>query len=53
LAQALDLLEASETIRRWFGPRFFDVYIRLRRSEIGAVRDLSDEAICARYAAAY
>jgi glutamine synthetase len=53
LAQALDLLEASESIRRWFGPRFFDAYIRLRRSEIGAVRDLSDEAICARYAAAY
>jgi glutamine synthetase len=53
LAQALDLLEASETVRRWLGPQFFDAYIRLRRSEIAAVRDLSDEAICARYAAAY
>jgi glutamine synthetase len=53
LAQALDLLEASETLHRWFSPQFFDVYLRLRRSEIAAVRDLSDEAICARYAAVY
>jgi hypothetical protein len=27
--------------------------LRLRRSEIAAVRDLNDAAICARYAAAY
>jgi glutamine synthetase len=53
LAQALDLMEASETVHRWFSPQFFDVYLRLRRSEITALRDLSDEAICSRYAAAY
>jgi len=53
LAQALDLLEASETVRHWLGPQFFDAYLRLRRSEIAAVRDQSDEAICARYTAAY
>jgi len=53
LAQALVLLEASETVRGWLGPQFSDAYIRLRRSEIAAVRDQSDEAICARYAAAY
>src|SRR5262249_2374436 len=53
LAQALVLLEASETVRGWLGPQFSDAYIRLRRSEIAAVRDQSDEAMCARYAAAY
>src|SRR5215472_756623 len=53
LAQALNLLEANETVRYWLAPQFFDAYLRLRRSEIAAVRHLSDEAICARYAAAY
>jgi glutamine synthetase len=53
LAQALDLLAGSETVRGWLGPQLFDAYIRLRRSEIAAVRQLSDDAICARYAAAY
>ena len=53
LAQALDLLEASETVGHWLGPQFFEAYLRLRRSEIAALQDLSDEAICARYTAAY
>jgi glutamine synthetase len=53
LAQALDLLAANVTVRGWLGPQLFDAYVRLRRSEIAAVGHLSDDAICARYAAVY
>ena len=53
LAQALDQLTANETVCGWLGQTFLDAYVRLKRSEIAALKDQSQEAICARYAAAY
>jgi glutamine synthetase len=53
LEQALDFLTVNETVCGWLGPEFRDAYVRLKRSEISAVKGLSDEAICSRYAAAY
>jgi glutamine synthetase len=53
LEQALDTLAANETVSGLLGPALLDAYMRLKRSEIAAVEGQSDEAICARYAAAY
>jgi glutamine synthetase len=53
LAQALDLLEATEAARSWFGPDFFAAYLQFKRSEIGALADLEPSDICDRYAAIY
>jgi glutamine synthetase len=53
LGEALELLEASEPVRGWLGGELLDAYVRLKRSEIAAVEGESEEAICARYAAAY
>lgn len=53
LPAALDLMEASETVRSWFGPVFLEAYLRHKRSEAGFVADLSEEDLCARYAEVY
>src|SRR5215831_1732371 len=53
LDAALARLEASETASSWLGPELLNAYVRLKRSEIEAVKGQSNEAICARYAAAY
>jgi glutamine synthetase len=53
LDAALARLEANETASGWLGPEFLNAYVRLKRSEIEAVRGESNEAIVARYAAAY
>ena len=53
LAEALARCEADEALRASLGPELVSAYLRLRRSEISAVKGESDEAICARYAAAY
>jgi glutamine synthetase len=53
LAQALDLLEATEVARGWFGAEFFAAYLQFKRSEIGALADLEPSDICDRYAAIY
>ena len=53
LAETLGLLEADEALRASLGPDLFSAYLRLRASEINAVKGESDEAICTRYAAAY
>jgi glutamine synthetase len=53
LEAALARLEASETVGGWLGPELLNAYVRLKRSEIEAVKGQSNEAICARYAAAY
>jgi len=53
LEQALDMLKANQTVCGWLGPEFLDAYLRLKISEIGAVKGQGDEAICSRYAAAY
>jgi glutamine synthetase len=53
LEEALDTLKDSSTVCGWLGPEFCDAYVRLKMSEIRQVKGESDEAICARYAAAY
>jgi glutamine synthetase len=53
LVAALDVLKASEAARAWLGQELLEAYMRLKLSELGAVKGESDEAICARYAAAY
>jgi glutamine synthetase len=53
LERALELLKANQTVSGWLGPEFLDAYLRLKMSEIGAVKGQSDEEICSRYAAAY
>jgi glutamine synthetase len=53
LEQALDMLRADETVCGWLGPEFLDAYVRLKTSEINAVRGQTEEAICSRYAGAY
>jgi glutamine synthetase len=53
LQRALDVLKANETVCGWLGSQLLDAYLCLKRSEIDAVKGQSDEAICARYAAAY
>src|SRR5262249_18403823 len=53
LDRALDLLRTNQTVCGWLGPEFLDAYLRLKMSEIGAVKGQSDEEICSRYAAAY
>jgi len=53
LEQALDMLKADETVCGWLGPEFLDAYVRLKMSEVAAVRGQSEETVCSRYAAAY
>ncbi|GFO82248.1 MAG: glutamine synthetase [Methyloceanibacter sp.] len=53
LPAALDLMEASDTVKSWFGPVFFEAYLRHKRSEASYVADLPEEDLCARYAEVY
>jgi glutamine synthetase len=53
LEQAIEKFKANEAACSWLGPEFLDAYVRLKISEINSVKDQSEEAICARYAAAY
>jgi len=53
LGEALDAMEASDTVKSWFGPTFFEAYVRHKRSEVAYVADLSPAELCARYAEVY
>jgi len=53
LDQALNLMETSDTLKSWFGPVFFEAYLRHKRSEASYVADLSKADLCARYAEVY
>ena len=53
LGEALDLLEATDAARDWFGPEFLSAYLEFKRSEIAALADLEPSDICDRYAAIY
>ncbi|WP_108682698.1 glutamine synthetase family protein [Methyloceanibacter sp. wino2] len=53
LSAALDLMDASEAMRSWFGPVFFEAYMRHKRSEVAYVADLPEAELCARYAEVY
>lgn len=46
-------MEESAALKSWFGPVFFEAYLRHKRSEAAYVADLSPEDLCARYAEIY
>jgi glutamine synthetase len=53
LTQALDLLEATDAAREWFGAELLSAYLEFKRSEIHALDALEPSDICDRYAAIY
>lgn len=53
LGAALDRLEAGSWAKDSFGEVFLEAYLRHKRAEIEIMAELSDEAVCARYALAY
>ncbi|MBO0712363.1 MAG: glutamine synthetase [Acetobacteraceae bacterium] len=53
LGEALDTLSTTPEAKDWFGEQLLDVYLMLKRSEIGALDGQGDDAICARYAEVY
>jgi len=53
LGEALDAMEASDTVKTWFAPTFFEAYVRHKRSELAHVADLGPTELCARYAEVY
>jgi glutamine synthetase len=46
-------MDASDRVKEWFGPIFFEAYLRHKRSEVAYVADLDPQALCARYADVY
>jgi glutamine synthetase len=53
LGQALDNMENSVAVQRWFGPTFLEAYLRHKRSELAHVAALDAPQLCARYAEVY
>ncbi len=53
LDAALDLLEATQPARDWFGADFLSAYLMFKRGEIASLAGLSASAICERYAGVY
>ncbi len=53
LGEALDKMAASQTVASWFGPTFFEAYLRHKRSELAHVAGLQPPELCTRYAEVY
>ncbi|KAA9010334.1 glutamine synthetase family protein [Histidinibacterium aquaticum] len=53
LLEALERLEGSEAVRRWFGAEFVKVYADHKRTEMSVIEGLSDAEKCARYSEVY
>jgi glutamine synthetase len=53
LGEALDGMEKSGAVQRWFGPVFLEAYLRHKRSELAHLAGLGPPELCARYAAVY
>jgi glutamine synthetase len=53
LPDALHALEADATVKSWFPPRLFDVYLRCKRWEIDFLGKLPLEEQCRRYVEVY
>jgi glutamine synthetase len=53
LDKALDNLEATEAVGRWFGPLHRDAYLRFKRVEAEKVAGFSPAELCAHYAEIY
>lgn len=53
LAQALDVFEQDEEVRSWLGADLVQTYLAVKRAELVAVAELSDEERCRFYADIY
>jgi len=53
LTEALDALDGDEAARGWFPAPLLDAYLRYKRYEVEMMKDLSPEALCARYGEVY
>lgn len=53
LDEALDALERTPAARDWFGPMYFEAYLRAKRAEAANTRSLDPATLCARYMEAY
>jgi len=53
LSAALDQMEQSDAVQRWFGPVLREAYLRHKRSELAHVAGLDAPELCARYAEIY
>ena len=53
LGEALDALEADETVRSWFSKDLFDCYVGVKRAEMGLLEDTDPEEACKRYGRVY
>ena len=53
LSNALDELDASQTVRGWFPGHFVDIYLAHKRHEAAELADLDEAALCAAYQEAY
>ncbi|WP_109471945.1 glutamine synthetase family protein [Ornithinimicrobium cavernae] len=53
LAQALDLFEQDAEVRSWLGEDLVQTYLAVKRAELAAVADMSDEERCRWYADIY
>jgi glutamine synthetase len=53
LAEALTLLEGSESAAQWLGADFLSAYVLFKRAEINSLENLDESEICRRYAEAY
>jgi glutamine synthetase len=53
LAEALTLLEGSDTAANWLGSEFLSAYLLFKRAEMRSLESLDENEICRRYAEAY
>jgi glutamine synthetase len=53
LAEALTLLEASDTAADWLGAEVLAAYLKFKRAEIKGLEGLDENEICRRYAEVY
>jgi glutamine synthetase len=53
LGQSLDALLADEIVRGWFSKEMLEVYVGLKRWEIGMAAEIGAEQTFARYGVAY
>jgi len=53
LAEALELLEASDVATEWLGADLTRAYIGFKRGELESLEQLDEEEICRRYAEVY
>ncbi|MGB6308445.1 MAG: glutamine synthetase family protein [Steroidobacteraceae bacterium] len=53
LREALQLLEANDAAREWFGADWLSAYLQFKRAEIDSLGDLDEAEVCRRYSEAY